>query len=195
MLLTNPSFSNFKLVLPPDFLPKEIEKKYKTKMLHIPEIISEPIDLLNHSITGFTMNGFSNETVTQTAAGYSTKREFRNGADMFGNIAENNRDITIEFKHTESYLNWFMMYDLMAWYWNYSSKQKPKPVYLPAIILEILTAEGFLQIGVEFRNVIFKEISGLSLSYTTSTPEFTNFTCEFAFQYLEFYNTITDKEL
>ena len=83
-----------------------------------------------------------------------------------------------------------MLYELLNWYWSYNTDTNKKPVYLQPIIFEILTADGFLQMGMEFRNTIFKSLDGLTLSYTTQTPEFTNFTATFEYQYLELYNKI-----
>ena len=66
MLSLSPRMDLFRFKFPKDFLPEELNEKYKRIISKNKAVIYEPIEYLNESIQGITFPGISDLLVEQT---------------------------------------------------------------------------------------------------------------------------------
>ena len=121
MLSLSPRYDLFRFALPKDFLPKEVEEKYRILINKNQAVITTPIDYLNESIQGINFPGISDILVQQQQHSSNEiarklgKINVEPKTDITYQTSSNPLDkITKEFKITFRYnqglYNYFMMY-------------------------------------------------------------------------------------
>lgn len=113
-------------MLPKDFLPKEVEEKWKPFLNREPGIIVTPIDYLNESIQGINFPGISDVNITQSQ--HSSNIITRQNNPGLGRInvepSQANtyvgpsnpldkieRKFTVRFRLNQGLYNYFMLYE------------------------------------------------------------------------------------
>lgn len=165
---------NFRFRFPKTFVPEEIEKKYSVLINRIPGCpMKTVIDFINFSMKSVEMDvGMKQEQIEQIDRGTPYGRISRSDAipDMLWA-----REINIIFQLDALYLIWFIMSELYLYYYCCKDKYIPKP---PG--MEILDVYDKVIYRVEFTDMIFKGLSGLTFDMSNNTIEQKIITTNFA---------------
>ena len=119
----------YRLILPDELIPEEINEKYTKILMDKRSFIYKPIDLLNETIQKIQVLGFNNGTVAQqqVMTGHSvmhpndpayepqnafqyphTDYNYRTTANPVSLV---DKTFNIDFRHTLGYLNYFILFE------------------------------------------------------------------------------------
>ena len=119
----------YRLILPDELIPEEINKKYTKILTDRRSFIYKPIDLLNETIQKIQVLGFNNGTVAQQQVmtgrsvmhpndpAYEPQNAFQYAhTDYNYRTAANpvslvDKTFNIDFRHTLGYLNYFILFE------------------------------------------------------------------------------------
>ena len=119
----------YRLILPDELIPEEINEKYTKILTDKRSFIYKPIDLLNETIQKIQVLGFNNGTVAQQQVmtgrsvlhpndpAYEPQNEFQHPhSDQNYRTAANpvalvDKTFNIDFRHTLGYLNYFILFE------------------------------------------------------------------------------------
>ena len=119
----------YRLILPDELIPEEINEKYTKILTDRRSFIYKPIDLLNETIQKIQVLGFNNGTVAQQQVmtgrsvlhpndpAYEPQNEFQhphsdyNYRTAANPVALVDKTFNIDFRHTLGYLNYFILFE------------------------------------------------------------------------------------
>ncbi len=175
-MLLNARQNSFIILFPDDFFAEEVNEKYKKyyQSLIVPydtinEFMSATIQSIN--FPGWSMN------VAQQSRLLGKKQEYKNSIQP---IDLHEREITLTFKLTDAYMNYFIFKDNADNYLDFKSK---KPTFQP-LRLMLLDNQGYLVSSILFKRPVLVHQDGFKLSYSSVTPEFKTF--DVKFKYFDF---------
>lgn len=194
MLSLSPRWDLFRFNLPKDFLPKEIESKYKDILLSKnAAVIESPIEYLNESIQGVTIPGITDVNIQQQQ--HSSNSIVRDRSTI--NV-EPKTDITyttsnnpldkidktfkVKFRLNQGLYNYFMLYETIFY-------RICKPMnYGPDRILyiELLDETGVIVGRIKFFDVYIDGIDGLDFDYSKLDRENNSFDVTFKFNNIDY---------
>lgn len=179
MLSLSPRYDTFRFLLPKDFLPGEIEDKWKGFLNQEPGVIVSPIDYLNESIQGITLPGISELNITQPQ--HSTNpiiRQNRPSDNNLGRIniepnqnntyispanplAQIDRKFTVTFRLNQGLYNYFMLYETIFYrickHLQYDDGDD--------FYIEVLNEEGISDMRIHLSQCHLDGIDGLEFGY------------------------------
>jgi len=172
----NAQSNQFIFLLPTDFIEPDLYEKFQ-KILdnnHMP--YDTVIDYINSNIKEFI---FPSLTFGASEMTYwkSKKIEWKESGNVFDKF-QNELDIT--FKAVDSYMNYFMMVEILIEYYLNNSKQ-----YIPDFSLQILDKNGDLIYTILFKDIILKSLSEVRLSYQSQDASEKTFTITFRYNWLD----------
>lgn len=189
---------NFRLLLPKEFLCDEIVEKYSKIITDKHSFISTPIDFLNETIQSVQVLGFTNGTVEQQQTGRGTHtsiqgREKQN-AFMHTSTPVNYRSemnpinlidktLSIEFRHTLGFVNYFMIFE--NFFYQYERDTKYEQL-IPNLFIDIFNERGDIYSRIEIIHPIISGIDMLDLNYTQPIAQSQTFKVEFKYSNLDF---------
>jgi hypothetical protein len=178
-MILNSRNSNFIVNFPKGWFYKEVEDKYKIYLKRFPVPYTNLTSFVNYSIQSCTFPAFTAETVEQSTQNMHTT--WKGGFDLDLYV---DKQITITFKTTESFVNYFAMMDQFTQFYHHTQVKE----FLPPITLHLLDHHGFLSTSFLMRYVVMNSMSELELSYSSDTPEFRTFDVNFQFSLFEVKN-------
>jgi hypothetical protein len=183
MSLLNSKYSNFNVTIPPTFFPEVITAKYEKFINRLPIPFDNIKDYINWSIQSISWPEISTENAVQAGTKFGD-RSFKGSKDT---QISTDKVFDITFKTNEGFLNYFIMLEVLQDYWALDQKE----VYKPDINLSLLDYNGYMFVTYTFKQLVFKGISALELSYASNVPEYKTFNCSFSYNYSEI-RTIQD---
>lgn len=123
----------FRLLLPDEFIPDEIQEKYTKILIDAHSFITKPIEFLNESIQKVEVLGFNSATISQEQTRHGNpirtpsrieENYFQGGASevvyrMPGSATQLiDHTLNIDFRHTLGYVNYFLL--LESFYYQFS---------------------------------------------------------------------------
>lgn len=117
---------SFRLILPKEFIPEEINEKYSKILQRSRSFYKKPIDFLNETIQKIEVLGFNDGTVNQQQTGrgeplrdasrITENHLLRTMSDVnYRNVTNAtqliDKTFNIDFKHTLGHLNYFMIFE------------------------------------------------------------------------------------
>ena len=87
------------------------------------------------------------------------------------------KDLSITFKLTDSYLNYWILFENLMMFNNVSNTKD----YFSDFIINFLNREGYIVLNVEFKMPVLLSISDVELSYSQVAIEFKTFTMGFVY--------------
>jgi hypothetical protein len=162
----------FDFRFPSNFIPKEIADKYEPYLNRIPgNLFERAIDFINYGIQGINLPGITFDPVSQSDND-GTTRYFRGKVPIQNTIE---RQFTVTMQLMDGYINYWIMTDILLYYYAETTKQK----HLEDLNLGITDAEGILMSSVVFEKPIMNQISELSLNMAENVAEFSTFDINF----------------
>ena len=187
----------FKLIIPKEFIPSEIEEKYTKILSGAHSFYYKPIDFLNETIQKVEVLGIKNAAVAQqqTNTG-SPLRDPRRVAqnEIYGGMSDINyrsainplslvdHTLNVDFRHTTGYVNYFLM--LESFYYQYSRDTKYMRQLDYSFPIDITSPNGGVYSRIRINHPIIDGIDMLSLDYTQ--PNATSSTFRVIFKYSNF---------
>jgi len=158
----------YKFNFPKSFIPQEIEDKYKK---YITKVLGSPIDsvynLINYTIQGINLSGTSFDVVEQTAP-HGESRTFRTAAHP---QTLYNKELTVTMKMLDGFLNYWILLDVLEYYYAYERKEK----FIPDLRIEILNADGHVMTNINLERVMLTSIGDLDLNFSSNVVDFNTF--------------------
>lgn len=188
---------SFRLILPKDFLAKELDEKYTKIITRYNGFYKTPIDFLNETIQKVDVLGFNNAVINQQQQVQPQGQLISDGvhSDMsypsYDNIYRNPQsylsltDLTmnIEFKHTLGYINYFMIYENFMYQYSRERTYDELPQYFK---IEIFNELGEVLCNILFEKPLINGIDMLSLDYTQPIAQSETFKVEVKYSNLKF---------
>jgi len=183
MILNNRN-NLFSFMLPKDFIPDEIGKKYENYLNRIPgNLIKNPIDFINYGIQAINLPAVSYDPVQQVRK-HGAQSRYRTSLPEQELMS---KEFTVTMQLLDGNINYWMMLDILTYWYNFS---KAEP-YLPeGSAVRILDSEGHIVTTSHFKRVLFTEIGPLDMTFSSNSQDFTTFDCNFVYNEL-----ITELEL
>lgn len=177
-MILNSRNNLFMFSFPKGFCPEEVSNRYKKYLTRIPgNLITEPIDFLSYSVQSISYPTTTYDPVEQSGIRgtryYRTARPIR---DLISN------DLTITMQLLDGYINYWMMLDILTYWYNFD---EPEMFIPPGMSVRILDSEGLVVVTTEFKNVLYKEIGSLDMSFSNNSVDFTTFDINFTYNWVQ----------
>lgn len=194
-MVLNSRQNSFLVNLPQDFFNSTIDAKYEKYYRNLILPYRSISDFMASTIQTVNFPGLTTvlPTQTRTLGKVQEVQSAKPIADMF------TRDLKLTFKLTDSYLNYFIMMDNVLNYLepanvnpnntqnslgqalsNTQTSNSNHPYFSP-IRLTLLNNEGYGVSSIVFNRPMITSISALTLSYSSTTPQFQQFTVDFKY--------------
>jgi hypothetical protein len=194
-MILNSRQNSFIVNLPQDFFNPAIDEKYGKYYRNLLLPYRSISDFMASTIQTVTFPGLTSALPTQVRP-LGKVQEVQSAkpiADMFS------REIKLTFKLTDAYLNYFIMMDNML---NYLEPANVSPTntqralgktltnqvipnqnhpFFSPIRLTLLNNEGYAVSSVVFNRPMIIGMSTITLSYSSTTPQFQTFTVDFKY--------------
>ena len=168
--------SQYVFNLPSDFVPKSINDLFMPMIELHHSMYDDVISYLNSTILKVDYPGLSMDTPNQTTfkGKQINYRESRPFQDLF-----NNRQLTVVFAKTNGNFNyWMLVYLFKYHYLNESNFANP-------FLLSVLDMNRDEIFTIEFKQIIFKEISDIEFNYGDFEFRENTFTVTFNFNFYD----------
>lgn len=189
----------FRLLLPKEFLYKDIEEKYTKILKEKKGNFLNPIDFINESIQRIQVLGFNEavfnqqlqpktgtpiinpERIRQNEFLYpSTESVYRSPASGTALI---DRTLNIEFRHSLGFLNYFMIFEN---FWYMYSRDMNYSDMMHHIYIDIFNEIGEIYCKINLIDPIINGIDMLDLDFTQPVAQSQSFKVEFKYTDVEF---------
>ena len=189
----------FRLLLPKEFLHKDIEAKYAEILQKKKGFFVNPIDFLNESIQRVQVLGFNEAAYTnqqqqrtgtptfdfrryeQDAFPYpATEEAYRSPASPIGLT---DKTLNIEFRHELGYLNYFMVFEN---FWYMYSRDMKYSDMMHNIYVDIFNELGEVYCKINLIDPIINGMDMLSFDFTQPVAQSGSFKVEFKYSNFEF---------
>lgn len=205
MLSLSPRYDLFRFLLPKEFLPKEVEDKWKELFSREPGVIISPIDYLNESIKSITIPGVTDINIQQQQHSYNPIiRKNTNGTNLGKlNIEPNQnnsyvspanpldkieRKFTVTFRFNQGLYNYFMLYETLFYRicknLNYQDGED--------FNIDILNEEGVAITHIKLSQCLMDGIDGLEFSYDKVDRQTDTFNVTWVFNNIDIDFSIPD---
>lgn len=137
-------------------------------------------DFMNQQIQTFTFPSLNLDVVQQQRGQYTVN--YTGGKELEAII---NRDLTITFKLTESYLSYMIMFDQLDTYLHYFRLHNETEIWMNPIHLSFLSDEGFELIKFTYNEITPTALSDCNLSYAAQIASYSTFTFGMKYNYFD----------
>jgi hypothetical protein len=175
-MILNARNNSFVFLFPENFFTETVKEKYKSyyQSLIMPydtidEFMSSTVQQID--FPSWSMNTAEQVRPLGKLQDYKSSKPLK---ELFP------RDITLTMKLSDAYLNYFIFLENSLEFLDFSNKKQT----LSPIRLMMLNNEGYSVSSIIFNNPILTSQSGIKLSYSSVTPQFSTF--EVKFKYYDF---------
>lgn len=202
MLSLSPRYDQFRLLLPKDFLPTEVNEKWQKYFSREAGVFTTPIDYLNESIKGVTLPGIQDLVVTQNQHSSNPIARTNKRINVEPNQANStystanpldriNREITVTFRLNQGLYNYFMLYETIFY------RVCKQHLYKDGdnLVIDILGETGTVMARVYLYQCHVRGLDGLDFSYDKIERQSDSFNMTIAFNNIdiEFVDEITTR--
>jgi len=189
----------FRLLLPKEFLVKEVEEKYSEIIKQKLGYFNTPIDFLNESIQKVNVLGFQDGTVEQnqpaTGRDYTLdpsrkeQNKFQYGGSNFNYrnavspISLTDRTFNITFRHTLGYLNYFMLFENFWYQFSRDMKYEDLP---QRFTVDLYNEIGSIYARISLYYPMLNSMDMLEFDYTQPIAQSQTFNLEFKYSNFDF---------
>lgn len=187
----------WRLLLPDDFIPEEINDKYSKILQQQHSFIYKPIDLLNESIQKIQVLGFNNGTWQQQQTttsdlvnhGGRAANDFNYMSSEVTYRAPTNpitlldKTLNIDFRHELGFLNYFLIFETFFYQYSRITENKSLPDVFP---IEIFNAEGEVYSRIMLYDPIMDGLDMLDLDFSQPVAQSQTFRAIFKYSNIDF---------
>lgn len=182
---TSAQNNQFFFNLPIDFVGENIEDKYKLLLEKNFIQYESVIDYINSTIKEIIIPSFQME---------SSMQNIKRGKEIYWKDARNvfdnfTRELDITFRAVDSYLNYFMLLDVIKEF-NLNTDLQ----YIPYFQVHILDKDGDILYTILYKEILLKSISEVRLSYNLTDFSEKTFTVTFLYNFLDITYNVDDEE-
>lgn len=188
----------FRMILPKDFICKEIEEKYTTILKSKNSFYHKPIDFLNETIQGVQVFGFQNATYEQVQSSsgrplidedrirqnefqFPTSEYSYRAADSPLNLIDKTLNVT--FRHTLGYLNYFILFE--NFFYQYT-RDRYYDELIPQINIDLYNEKGSIYSRIVLDSPLIQSMDMLDFNYTQPVAQSQTFTVVFKYSNFDF---------
>lgn len=187
----------FRLLLPDELIPDEIQEKYTKILTDAHSFITKPIDFLNETIQKVQVLGFSSATVEQqqtdhqsllrtpgnllTPQGGSSATNYRAPSSP---LALLDKTINIDFRHTLGYVNYFLMFESF-WYMYSRDTDYLKDLDFNFNV-DLLNERGAIYSRVVLKDPLLDGMDMLDFDFTQPFAQSGTFRCVFKYTDIDY---------
>lgn len=191
----------FRLLLPDDLIPEQINEKYTKILVDRHSFITKPIDFLSETIKGIQVLGFNNGTVQQPqqmsgasilyngVQKYDDRNEFAHPHSDFNyRTAQNpvglmDKTLNIDFRHTLGYINYFMIFETFFYQNSRDIEYKSLPTQFN---VDIFNEGGEIYSRVVMFDPLLDGLDMLDLDFTQPVAQSSTFRAVFKYSNVDF---------
>jgi hypothetical protein len=177
--------NQFQFNFPNDFVNKRIHQQFEKLMIKNFIPYDSVLDYVNSTIRELSFPSSTFNTVEQLKK-YGKKIQHKEAGNAFDKF---NSELDITFRSVDSWLNYFIILQIMYDFYLDNTKQN-----IPLIILEILDKSGDLIYTVLFKEVIFKSISEIRFNYNSQEISDQTFNISFTYNYIDILWELDDDD-
>ena len=181
-MILNAKNNNFRFEFQKTFFFQPIVDKYEYIIKRLPCPYNNIRDYINAGIQEVTFPASDLPKVEQQNL-HNPPVPWKGKGNMEFSIP---KDITITFKLYEGYINYWIMFEQLNYFYQYTTEQQA----LPDMFLSFMDNVGFELFTFKLGRPIYYGISELSLSFSSNVPEFKTFTCNFSYTTFELLKRI-----
>lgn len=174
-LALNSQGSQFVYSFPVDFVPAELEKKYKNQLERTHSVFDDVIDYLNNTIQGINFPGLTFPTVVQTHK-FGKEINYRAAKAPYDTYT---REFTVDMESIDNKANYFMMQDILMWHYINTN------VFVNPFMILILDQNRQEQWRYELREVVMTEITASKFGYQETSQEKDVFSIKFKCNFID----------
>lgn len=165
----------FRINFPYGFFYEDVQRKWGpvVKRMKLPYETVE--DFMNAQIQSVDFPGVSFDNAEQQQRQYPVV--YPTGKELEAVLDKN---LTIRFKLTESYLTYWILFDQLDYYLKYS-RDNHKQCFMQPLRLTFLNTGGFGMLTFEFKQLVPTSLGNLPLSYAAQAADFK--TVDFGLKY------------
>lgn len=196
----------FRLLLPDEFIPDEIQEKYTKILTDSHSFITKPIEFLNETIQKVEVLGFNNGTVAQQqkSHGYPIRIPGRDYENWFqGGAADVNyravasplalldHTLNVDFRHTLGYVNYFLL--LESFYYQYArDTENLNKNLVNHFCVDLLNENGCIYSRIVLDDPVIDGMDMLAFDYTQPLAQSATFRCVFKYSNFDYQFIDTD---
>lgn len=190
----------FRLLLPDEFIPEEIQEKYTKILTDAHSFVTKPIEFLNESIQKVEVLGFNQATIPQQQTSHATQVRFFNqdryeenwiqgGASdvnyrsVASPLALIDHTLNVDFRHTLGFINYFLLLESFQYHYARDTENLSLVDYFN---VDILNENGRVYSRVVLQYPIIDGMDMLSLDYTQPLAQSSTFRCIFKYSNFEY---------
>jgi hypothetical protein len=161
--------------LPKDFIDNKLDEKFSKLMdkNFIPYL--DIIDYINSTIKDIVFPSVSYQTVEQTFF-HGKKINWRESGNVMDKFQG---ELDITFRSVDSHLNYFIILEVLN---NYYLNKKN---YLDVLDIKVIDKDGDLIYTILLKEVIYKSLSEIRMSYSATDFNEQTFTVTFAYNFID----------
>lgn len=185
-ILLKSNYKRFKVSFSPTFFDifDDIVEKYTKIIRKQPDIFTDIVSYLEHSITSFPEGDYGGSPIYQSGSAASWGKTFGGPSTIDQRL---DRTLSLEFSTFDGYLGYYFLRDVLYAY--HEMPDEKLVTYLPYIIIFYMDAHGIVTHAERYEHVVFTSLTpNMDKSYSTNIGEFRTFTAEFYFQYFVYYD-------
>lgn len=172
----------FRLILPDEFIPKEINEKYTRILTQAHGFYVKPIDFINESIAGCQVLGFNGGTVAQqqqqrgtpiiTPSRVAENKFLHAATDINYRSVQNavslvDKTLNVTFRHSVGFLSYFIIFE--SFFYQYARDREYKDLDYNFKI-EMLDRRGVIYSQIELSTPLIDGMDMIDLNYKTPAP-------------------------
>jgi hypothetical protein len=185
MSLLNSKHDQFLITFPKGFFYPEVLEKWNPIIKRLKLNYETLEDFINACIQGVTFPNIDLNTQTQQQGQFQI--HYRGGKEMEPIF---DKQITVTFKLSEAFLSYWILFDQVTLYREYSDRIP----FWPPLYLSFLDHHGFELITFELEYIVPTNVSNFTVSYTTTLSDFASFNLDMRYNRFNIKNRFLKNE-
>lgn len=188
----------YRLLLPEDVIPKEINNKYAKVLQSQHSFIYKPIDLLNESIQKIQVLGFNGGTMEQRQSHRGdplrspsriNENNMMHSADAIpyrspaGPVSLIDKTLNVDFRHQTGFLNYFLLFESFFYQYSRDTATDALPDVFP---IEIFNERGEVYCRLMLYDPVIDGMDMLDLDFTQTVAQSQTFRVVFKYSNIDF---------
>lgn len=188
----------YRLLLPEDLIPTEINDKYAKILQSQHSFIYKPIDLLNESIQKIQVLGFNNGTQEQGQSmrgepirmpNRTNENNLMHTTSAFpyrspaGPVSLIDKTLNVDFRHQVGFLNYFLMFESFFYQYARDTESPNLPEVFP---IEIFNENGEVYCRIMLYKPVIDGMDMLDLDFTQPIAQSQTFRVIFKYSNIDF---------